>query len=187
MVMVPEQVLQRRLTFEDYQQLPDDQDYEIVEGRLYMAPRPRPEHQVVANRCAVALTVHVEPTGLGLVIPDADLVIPDRDIYISPDIMVFLGERAAALERRGWIRSVPDLVVEVLSPTTEDYDRTTKRRIYAELGVPHFWMVDPRSRSITECVLESSHTYRERSVAAPETFHPELFPDLAIDLSRLFA
>ncbi|MBI2942319.1 MAG: Uma2 family endonuclease, partial [Chloroflexi bacterium] len=144
MVMVPERVIQRRLTFADYSALPDDQDYEIIDGVLYVAPRPRPLHQIVANRLSYILTGHTVGRGLGMVIPDADLIVADRDVYVSPDIMFFSGDRFAAVNREGWIRIIPDLIVEVLSPTTEDYDRRTKRETYARLGVPHFWYLDPR-------------------------------------------
>ncbi len=187
MVMVPQQVLkQPRLTFEDYQQLPDDQAYEIIGGRLYVAPRPRPRHQIIANRLAYVLTGAVDERGLGTVVPDADLILTGDDVYVSPDIMVFLREQARALPADGWIRTVPDLIVEVLSPSTEDYDRTTKRECYGGLGVAHYWMADAQSRSVTECVLGADGRYRERTIMAGEPFVPQLFPDLTIDLTKLF-
>jgi Uma2 family endonuclease len=187
MIMVPHEVIKRRLTFADYKKLPNDQDYEIVEGVLYVSPRPRAKHQIVAAELVFLLLQHVRHRGLGLVVPDADLVIRDRDIYISPDIMVFLGERASSVPLDGWIRTVPDLVVEVLSPSTSDYDLTTKRRIYAELGVRHYWLADVAGRALIECVLGSDGHYRERTVEAPADFSPDLFPELRIDLGRIFA
>lgn len=186
MVMVPQKVLKGRLTYQDYLGLPDDQDYEIIEGVLYVAPRPAPFHQVVANRLAFDLTGHVEGRGLGLVVPDADLIIHPKDVYVSPDIMVFLGKRVRAIPRRGRIRTPPDLIVEVLSPSTERRDRSTKWRVYAELGVPHYWMADPDERAINECVLGAEGQYHERAFTAPDVFRPALLPDLAIDLARLF-
>lgn len=187
MVMVPEAVIKRRLTLEDYQALPDDADYEIIEGVLYVAPRARPLHQMVSNRLATRLTVHVEHFGLGFVVPDADLIIDAEGTYISPDIMYFSAERFVGMNRREMIRSVPDLVVEVISPTSADYDRITKRRLYAHLGVPHYWIVDPDRQEMTELVLEGGGTYRERTVTSPESLRPELFPDFAIDVAALFA
>ena len=144
-------------------------------------------HQRVALRLAAALLEHVDDRGLGLVIPDADLIIRDHDVYISPDIMVFLGDRAASVPLDGWIRTVPDVVVEVLSPSTKDYDLTTKRRMYAELGVRYYWLADMDGRAIIECVLEADGRYRESRTEAPSPFIPEAFPDLRIDLVRLFS
>lgn len=186
MVMVPEKVMQRRLTFQDYQMLPDDQDYEIVEGVLYVAPRARSGHQITANRLSVILTAHVEDKGLGTVVPDADLIVTDRDTCVSPDIMFFAGKRFEEVDRDDWIRIIPDLVVEVLSPSTEDYDRRTKRETYARLGVQHYWIVDRRSRTLLECILQSDGSYLERVHHDAEPVRPTLFPDLAIDLSRVF-
>ena len=186
MVMVPEKVMQRRLTFQDYQALPDDQDYEIVDGVLYVAPRARSGHQVTANRLAVILTVHTESRGIGTVVPDTDLIVTDRDIYVSPDIMYFAGDRFNGINRDDWIRIIPDLVVEVLSPSTEDYDRRKKRETYARLGVPHYWMVDYRSRRVMECVLQPDGAYQERTIQAGEPFRPALFSELEIDLVQVF-
>src|SRR5438045_1711168 len=143
----------RRLTLEDYNALPDDADYEIIDGVLYMAPRARPSHQIIANRFAAALTVHVEPPGLGLVVPDADLIVDDHGTYVSPDIMYFSAEKAAQMDRTQQIQVVPDLIVEVLSPSTARRDLLTKRRAYARIGVPHYWIVDRDQPGVTECVL----------------------------------
>jgi Uma2 family endonuclease len=186
MVMVPEKVMQRRLTFQDYRMLPDDQDYEIIDGVLYVAPRARSGHQIISNRLAHILTGFAEDRGLGTVVPDADLVVTDRDIYVSPDIMFFADDPFAGVDRDDWIRIIPDLVVEVLSPGTEDYDRRTKRQIYAQLGVPHYWIVDPRTRSSLECVRQPDSSYQERAWRSNEAFHPSLFPDLVIDLNQVF-
>src|SRR5687767_1817494 len=170
MVAVPEQVTGRRLTFEDYQALPDDQRYEIVKGVLYVAPRPRPLHQLVAGNLYFALTLHVRERGLGMVIQDTDLVVPPRDVYVAPDIMFFSGDRFSEVDPEGWIRIVPDLIVEVSSPSTDMYDERIKREIYAEIGVPHYWRVDPSHSTIVEGVLSADGRYREQTWQAGESF-----------------
>ena len=187
MVMVPEVITRRRLTLEDYLAIPDDADYEIIDGVLYVAPRARPRHQIVAGRLIHFLIDHTEERGLGIVVPDADLVVDARDTYVSPDIMYFAADRFAGVDRAEMIRVIPDLIVEVASPTSADYDRRTKRQLYAALGVPHYWIADPGRTTITEHVLESTGDYTERTVSAPEPFQSALFPDLAINLARLFA
>ncbi|MGH2459188.1 MAG: Uma2 family endonuclease [Chloroflexota bacterium] len=183
---MPEKVMRRRLTFQDYQALPDDQDYEIIDGVLYVAPRARSGHQITANRLAHILTGFTEDRHLGTVVPDTDLIVTDRDIYVSPDIMYFARDRFDVVNRDDWIRIIPDLVVEVLSPSTEDYDRRKKRETYARLRVPHYWMVDHRARRVMECVLRPDGAYQERTIPAGEPFRPALFPDLEIDLVQVF-
>jgi len=185
-MMVPEVITRRRLTLADYEALPDDQDYEIIDGVLYMSPRARPGHQIVANEIAYILTGHTRDRGLGVVVPDADLIVDDRNTYISPDIMYFTAERFASINRQAQIRTIPDLVVEVLSPSTEDYDRQTKLRTYAGLGVPHYWIADSRTHVVAENVLQPNGRYQERVIGPDGIFLPALFPDLEIDLARTF-
>ena len=184
--MVPELITRRRLTLADYEALPNDQDYDIIDGVLYVSPRARPDHQIVANEFAVILTVHARDRGLGVVVPNADLIVDDRNTYISPDIMYFTAERFASIDRQTWIRTIPDLVIEVLSPSTEDYDRQTKLRTYAALGIPHYWIADARTHVVAENVLQPNGRYQERVIGPDGIFLPVLFPDLEIDLARTF-
>lgn len=186
MVVVPDVITRRRLTLQDYEALPDDQDYEIVEGRLYVAPRPRPRHQIIAHRLAYALTQHAEAAGEGTVIPDADLVFDEQGTYVSPDVMYFSAGRLANWNPDERLRVVPDLVVEVLSPGTEEYDLTTKRDLYARLGVQSYWIVDASRKVVVELTLGRDQRYTERVVHAPSEFRPAALPGFALDLGRLF-
>lgn len=187
MVAVPESVVRRRLTLADYEALPDDADYEIIDGVLYVAPRPRPRHQAVAGQLVHILIAHVEATGQGKVIPDADLIIDERNAYVSPDIMYFAGDRLARIDPNEMIRILPDLIVEVLSPATDRRDLLVKRSLYEPLGVPHYWIVDAERSTIRECVLGPGGVYAERAVSIDQPFEPARFPGLQIDLRRVFA
>ena len=186
MVAVPEQVTGRRLTFEDYQALPDDQRYEIVKGRLYIAPRPRPVHQRVGSNVIFQVGQHVRTYELGDVIWSCDLVVDEHDVYVAPDIMFFSGDWFSEIDLEGWIRIVPDLIVEVTSPSTDAYDERTKRGIYAEIGVPHYWRVDPSRAEVVEGVLGEGRRYDERTWRAGEPFQPALFPHLQLSLASIF-
>jgi Uma2 family endonuclease len=185
MIAVPQSVVRRALTLEDYEALPDDNDYEIIEGVLYVSPRARPLHQQIALRLGMMLG-GLEEQGLGVVIPDADLIVDARNTYVSPDLMWFEGSRFEAVDRLSYIRITPDLVVEVLSPSTRDYDLGTKRETYARLGVKHYWIADPERRAVLENVLQEDGTYLESTMRAPEVFRPVLFPELELNLARVF-
>ncbi|HUE75975.1 MAG TPA: Uma2 family endonuclease [Chloroflexota bacterium] len=186
MSMVPEMIVRRRLTLDDYLALPDDQDYEIIDGVLYVAPRPTSHHQLISARLTTLLVVNVEDRDLGTVIPDADLIVDERNTYFSPDIMVFLGDRFAKVDRNTFIRIIPDLIVEVLSPSTTRRDQIVKRRTYASLSVPHYWIVDPSDRTIVEHTLQPNGEYQERRIGADEQFQPSGVTGLVIDVGRLF-
>ena len=101
--------------------------------------------------------------------------------------MFFWGERVVAIDRSEWLRIIPDLVVEVLSPTSRDYGRRTKRQTYERLGVPHYWIADPETHRISENVLQPSGYYQARVIDSGTAFRSALFPDLEIDLTRIFA
>jgi Uma2 family endonuclease len=186
MVAVPEAIMGRKLTLEDYCALPDDQDYEIVNGVLHVSPRPRPRHQQIAGELLFLLMLE-QKRGAGTVVPDADLIVDERNTYVSPDLMFYAGDRYATVDPNEMLRLIPDLIVEVLSPSTSDYDRTTKRDVYAGIGVAHYWAVDGDRRAVTEHVLQADGTYHTRTVRAPEVFRPALFPHLEINLTQVLA
>lgn len=185
MVAVPEVIVGRKLTLEDYCRLPDDQDYEIIEGVLHVSPRARARHQRAAMRISALLVNQAEDKGLGVVVPDADLIVDERSTYVSPDIMFFVTGRFAAVDPDEFIRVIPDLVVEVLSPSTRDYDQFEKRDLYARLGVKHYWIADPDRHQMTEHVLQEDASYRSRTMRAAEVFRPALFPKMEISLAHV--
>ncbi len=176
------------MTLADYEALPEDADYEIVDGVLYVAPRPFPPHQFCLVALVRVVAGHAEPRGLGRVIIDVDLIIDAQNTYVSPDLMFFTPEQHARIDLADKIRVVPELIVEILSESTRRRDMVAKRDAFARLGVPHYWLLDGRGPAVLELTLDpASRRYRERRVEAPEPFRPALFPGLVVDLERMFA
>ena len=101
---------------------------------------------------------------------------------VQPDLVVVT--ETAQISDRG-IEGAPLLLVEILSPSTRIQDRTTKARRYAQLGVPHYWLVDPDVPRI-ECYRAESGRYAQLAQAegSASLSHPD-FPGLAIELQRL--
>jgi len=141
-------VLPARLTYADYCLIPDDgKRYELLEGQLHVTPAPGLEHQHAIKRLLPILLRYFEETGRGEVFfAPVDVILGDDDV-VQPDPIVV--RDPAQLSRRG-VEGAPFLVVEVISPGREDYDRTVKARRYAARGVPHCWIVDPEARRL-EC------------------------------------
>lgn len=184
--MVPADLIGRRLTLADYEALPDDQDYEIIAGVLYASPHPRYEHQDVLLGLAGVVREHARARRLGKVILDSDLIVDERNHYVSPDLMFFPAETYALIDPTKMNAILPALAAEILSDSTAGLDLLVKRNLYAELGIPHYWIVDPDARTVRELTLGADGRYRERAARAPELFRPALFPELAIDLGQLF-
>ena len=127
--------------------LPDDGNrYEAVHGELLVTPAPRPMHQLVLERLRTELAIYLRthPAGVLLSAP-ADLSW-SPDTLVQPDVFVVAPEEARHLD---WARMKTLLLaVEVLSPSTARYDRFTKRRLYQEVGVAQYWIVDPETRTV---------------------------------------
>ncbi|NPV78710.1 MAG: Uma2 family endonuclease [Firmicutes bacterium] len=137
-----------RLTYADYCRMPSGERYELVEGDLRkMTPAPSVFHQKVSGRIEKALRHWVENRDLGEVY-DApiDVVLSEHNV-VQPDILYVSLERLGII-KEAYIQGAPDLVVEILSPSTAELDRVTKRRIYGRYGVREFWIVDPDGHSI---------------------------------------
>ena len=134
-------------TAEDVRALPDDGNrYETVHGELLVTPAPRAWHQEVLARLFTGLRAYLEsnPVGLALMSPADISWAPD--ILVQPDLFVVAREEARTLD---WTRMRTLLLaVEVLSPSTARYDRFTKRRLYQEVGVATYWVVDPDEHTV---------------------------------------
>jgi len=127
--------------------LPDDgRRYELVHGELLVTPAPRAWHQEVVERVGRALANHTRQEGVGHVFrAPADISWSD-DTLVQPDVFVVPLQDARTLD---WERmKTLWLAVEVLSPSTARADRFAKRRLYQEVGVPTYWIVDPERRCV---------------------------------------
>ena len=180
--MAPE--LKRKLDYSDYVATPDDgKRYEIIDGDLYMPPSPRTTHQRVSQRLERQLYDYFQRRGIGEVFhAPIDLILSDHDIFV-PDIVV-VSNPAFVTDRA--IEGPPILVVEILSPSTRAQDRGVKARRYAELGIEHYWIVDPEAQRIEFHRLADSAYRCVREATGPGTVSDLGWDDLAIDLTALW-
>jgi Uma2 family endonuclease len=173
-------------TYEDYNRLPDNGfRYEVIDGELFMSPAPNPHHQTIAGEIFFALMKLAKEQNLGRVLSaPVDVVLSDIGTPVQPDVIFIRQERLDIIGERK-IDGAPDLVVEVLSPGTEQYDRQTKYTLYARAGVPEYWLVDPKSCTIEVHVLRGQ-AYAPLGTFGPEaTIQSELLPDLHLAISDI--
>jgi len=138
----------RPATYADLEAVPPHLVAEIIDGELVTHPRPSPRHNAAATSLADELT---GPFQKGRGGPGGWVFFVETEIKLDqhllvPDVSGWRRERLTGYPERNYITVVPDWVCEVLSGSTERRDRTSKRRIYAEAGVPHLWLVDPRQQ-----------------------------------------
>jgi Uma2 family endonuclease len=175
------------LTYDDLRATPDDGcRYEILEGEVHVTPAPNTTHQRISRNLEFVLHAHVMQHGLGEILDAPIDVILDRGTVVQPDLVFVSSARLSIITERG-IEGAPDLVVEILSPGTEQRDRGFKQQLYGRYGVAHYWCVDPAARSLTELVLnDGSYAVRATHVASSEAVRSALFPALPIELVSIF-
>lgn len=142
-----------KLTYEEYKDFPDDGlRHEIIDGEHYVSPSPTNPHQSASRHIQFPLFQGIELEGRGLVI-DApmDLELGETDV-VQPDLIVVLSERRDIVLRNR-LRGVPDLVVEILSPSTSERDQGLKRALYEQYRIPEYWVVDAEDRRVDRYTL----------------------------------
>jgi Uma2 family endonuclease len=187
-----------KLTYEDLVKLPDDDKrHEIIDGVHYVMSSPVLRHQRVVRRLGISIGNFVDATGSGEVFFVAvDIVLSPYDVVV-PDLVFVSEERRHLLQEKN-IPGPPDLVAEVLSPSTRRKDRVLKRRLFEREGVQEYWIVDPvaatvlvfRLRAATPAGPAGLAHYNEAvelSAAAADTLTTPVLPGWSLALSALFA
>jgi Uma2 family endonuclease len=146
-----------RELYEAIEALPDGVTGEIVDGRLYVHPRPAGPHALAAYALGSRLfnPFYESDNGPGgwWILPEPELHLDARRDVMVPDLAGWRRERMPALPEDQAFRVVPDWICEILSPSTESYDRHVKMPRYARHGVGHGWIIDPRAHRVETYVL----------------------------------
>jgi len=151
-----------KFTYEDYCLLPEDQRYEVVDGEPLLTPAPTTFHQIVKGRLRRILEDFTETRHLGTVLDaPCDVVLSKYDV-LQPDILFVSTERRPIIGEK-YVSPAPDLVIEVLSPSTETRDRTAKAKRYALFGVREMWLADPDAKTI-EVFVNSAEGFRRAAL-----------------------
>lgn len=176
-----------RFKADDIWDAPEDAyTYEVIDGELCMSAAPAWGHQLAAGALFGMLWQHIHTRGLGHVVTAPVGVVLDPETAVQPDLVYVARERAGLISQRG-VEGAPDLVVEVLSPTTRARDLGIKMRRYALAGIPHYWVVDPSARTLVAYELRDGVYAMTAVLEGSALFRPALFPDLEIPLDPLWA
>jgi Uma2 family endonuclease len=174
------------LTYEDYCALPDDgKRYEVLDGVLVVSPAPVPRHQGVSLRLAALLERYARTNRLGRVYAAPIDVLLSRTTICQPDI-VFVARANEHLITERAIEGAPDLLVEILSPSTARRDRGIKARLYGRLGVAHYWIVDPKKRRLEAFARQGATFRRVLEAGENDVVSPPPFERLRIALGELW-
>lgn len=176
-----------KFTYEDYLLLPEGKRYELIEGELLVTPAPTARHQRTLLRLAVRLSTHVEAAGLGQVLPAPTDVILSNENVIQPDLLFVVRQRQGIINLDGGVHGAPDLVVEILSPSTAGRDQVFKRKLYGKYGVREYWVIDPVSAGVEVLTLGANGLETWRVFPAGTALVSPLLPDFSLAVDALFA
>ena len=179
------QVIKR--TYDDFAAIPPDLlRWELIEGEFFMSPAPTSMHQMIVLRLARVFAAALDDAGRARTFVAPFDVILSRFNTVEPDLVVIKTENAGRISKRG-LEGAPDLVVEVLSPSTRLQDANLKRALYAKFEVPEYWLVDPDARTV-EVLIHTGDGYGQHAVFEGDaTACSNLFHDIAVPLATLFA
>jgi Uma2 family endonuclease len=169
--------------------LGDDHHYELLNGRIVMNPPAGWPHGRLDRKLGTLLGNFVDPRGLGEVLGSSQgFILPSGEV-VEPDVSFVSTARWKAgpePEVGEFLQVVPDLVVEILSPSTSARDRGEKRGIYARNGVGEYWLVDPRARTVTVLSLAGDR-FQEAAPAATEgKVESKVLPGFTVNVRDLF-
>jgi Uma2 family endonuclease len=179
------------LTYDDLAAMPepgvDGLRKELIDGELYVTPSPIRRHQDAVLRIASALLAYVDAHG-GKVYPaPMDVYFSERTI-VEPDVVFLSVESAARLDDHRYVDVVPDLVVEVSSPSTRRLDLIKKRGLFERERVPEYWFVDLDEEVVDVYRLDETGHYPEpETLAAGQALTCLAAPGLAIPVADVFA
>jgi Uma2 family endonuclease len=148
---------------------------------------PTLRHEAIVSMLGFFLTGWARSGLGGLAVSSGYKVRISERRGIMPDLQFYRrGNEPALDQEQGLVRGRPDLVVEVVSPSSQRYDRVTKLRWYAQLSVPEYWLVDPGARTLERLLLRDGAYVIASALADDELFRPETFEGLEIPLAKLW-
>ena len=179
-----EGALREKLTYADYAAIPEDRyRHEIIGGSHFVNPAPNTYHQTVSRRIQFQLHRQIESRHLGVVFnAPVDLQLSNYDV-VQPDLLVVLQDRMHIVTESRIVEA-PDLVIEILSPSTEHNDLVRKKQLYAKSGVREYWVVDPFEHRVDLFVLNSQNQFELREHGQEVALW--ILPEVTINLGHVW-
>ncbi|MCL2198804.1 MAG: Uma2 family endonuclease [Defluviitaleaceae bacterium] len=185
MAMVAEKL--EYYTYGDYLKFDDDIRCELINGVIYNMASPSTTHQRIAGEIWALLREFLKGRRCEAFIAPLDVRLnadKNDDTVVQPDLMVLCDKNKLDPKDRGII-GAPDMVVEVLSPSSGYVDRVLKMKKYQEAGVKEYWIVDPDRSTVDVNILENNKYY-VRSYGNSDLVPVQTLPGLDINLGEVF-
>ena len=176
----------KRSTYQDYLKTPDDIRYQLIEGELIREPAPSVPHQSVVMNLSNILWNFAKNRSMGKVLAAPTDVYLSETNVLQPDVLFISSDRTGIVTER-CIHGAPDLVVEIVSPSSARRDRGAKRELYARYGVAEYWLVDPVAGTLEVLRLTDGHFVTTERYGRADTLTTPVLPGLTVHLDEVFA
>jgi len=175
----------KRATYEDVLNAPENKVAEILDGELFLSPRPGSRHAVAGSRLGRLLGPFDDDPGG----PGGWWILDEPELHLGPDVIVpdLAGWRRArmpVLPNVPYFELAPDWVCEVVSPTTGALDRTRKMPIYVRERIGHLWLVDPIARTLEVYYLDNTHWVVASTHGGRAMIRAQPFDAIELDIGR---
>ena len=172
-------------TYDDYCRTPDDKRYELLNGELIMVPAPNMKHQWVLGRLHIELGRFTQEHGRGEVyVAPVDVVLSETDV-VQPDVLFISRAHRQRITEEN-VRGAPDLVIEVLSPSTAEQDLGYKHDLYARHGVLEYWIVDPTAETVAVHRQQHGRFELTGTFGRQDSLETPLLEGLRLKLEEIF-
>jgi len=182
----------RIYTYSDYINWPENQRIELIDGKVYLMTFPSRIHQKTLGKIFYQFANYLKDKSCEVYMAPFDVRFPDeneedeKDIknVVQPDIVVVCDE--TKLDEKG-CTGAPDLIVEIISPSTAQKDKLHKFNLYEKHGVKEYWIVEPENKILNVFILQENKRYgRPEIYTQDDKVKVSIFEDLMIDLKDIF-
>jgi len=177
------------LTVRDLDLMPDDgKRYEVIDGELFVSKTPGLFHQLISGTIYSSFDSYLKENPIGKVVSTPGVILSDLDGVI-PDLIFIRSEKLAAAVESDRIHGAPELVVEILSPGSDNArrDRIAKLYLYAKFGVREYWIVDPETRTIELYIRSGNNLILSGTFGAADKISSTVLLGYSCNVADLFA
>lgn len=178
-----------RATYADLLAIPDHKVVELIDGELFVNPRPASPHARASSRLGGEL---YGPFDRGRGGPGGWIILDEPELHFGDDVLVpdLAGWRTERFPPDGpsalYFTVAPDWVCEVVSPSTGRLDRVRKSAVYAHVSVTYFWLIDPLERTLEVSRLTDSRWLQLAVHSNDDRVHAEPFQEFELELAALW-
>ena len=175
----------KKYTYSDYVQWDDDKRWELIDGTAHLMSAPNRMHQTLSRNLFRQLDRFLENKSCEVYYAPFDVRLNADSLdntVVQPDLVIICDD--SKLDDSG-CKGVPDMVVEILSPSTSHYDRNTKFNKYLKSGIREYWIIDPVTKSLAAHILKDNN-YITNAYTGKDTAPVHVLEGCYINLSEVF-